>query len=165
MAVNANSQVFPLQGANGTLTGTVTALSASGGVVTVTATNTLVPGAQVVVTSATSGIGAKISGVTLTVLQSTGSAFTVTNASTGATGTGTFSAINPPQPYSVKVWSELASGYVYQYSRTTGVLFVMETGDTTSSTVAAPLAKLAAGVYPAGVLSDLVRYEATFAKS
>ena len=40
----------------------------------------------------------------------------------------------------------------------------METGDTTSSTVAAPLAALAAGVYPAGVLNDVVRYEAKFLK-
>ena len=75
---------------------TVTALSASGGIVTVTATNTYLPGAQVVVTSATSGIGATISGLTLTVIQSTGSAFTVKSAATGATGTGTASAINPP---------------------------------------------------------------------
>ena len=165
LAVTANSNVFPLQGANATIAATVTALSASGGIVTVTATNTYLPGAQVVITSATSGIGASISGKTLTVLQSTGSAFTVTSHATGATGTGTASGINPPQPFSVKVWSELASGYAYQYSRTTGVLFVMETGNTTASTVAAPLAKLAAGAYPAGVLTDLIRYEATFQKA
>lgn len=173
LAVTANANVFPLQGANGAITGTVSALSASGGIVTVTATNTLVPGAQVVVTSATSGIGATISGQTLTVLQSTGTAFTVTSAATGATGTGTFSGINPPQPYSIKVWSELASGYIYQYSRTTGVLYVLQAtpvGTNNSATppiftgTAGPLTALPAAAYPAGVLADLVRYEATFQK-
>ena len=116
-----------------------------------------------VITSATSGIGATISGQTLTVLQSTGTAFTVTSAATGATGTGTFSCINPPQPYSLQVWSELGSGYVYQYSRTTGVLFVM--AQTSAAAAGDPLAKLAAAAYPAGVLADVIRYEATFLKA
>src|SRR6185437_12928637 len=140
-----------------------TALSASGGVVTVTAANTLLPGAQVVITSATSGIGATISGQTLTVLNSTSTAFTVKSSATGATGTGTFSGINPPQPFSVKVWSELGSGYIYQYSRTTGVLYVM--AQTSSAAAGDPLAKLGAAAYPAGVLNDLVRYEAKFIKA
>jgi len=160
MAINANSQIFPLQGANAILTGTVSALSASAGIVTVTATNTLLPGAQVVITSSTTGIGATISGKTLTVLESTGTAFTVTSAATGATGTGTFSAVNPPQPYSVKFWSELASGYVYQYSRTTGVLYVL-----TGAAAQSALTALSAGAYPSGVLNDLIRYEAKFAKA
>jgi hypothetical protein len=160
LAVNANSQVFPLQGSNSAITGSVTALSASGGIVTVTATNNLLPGAQVVITSATSGIGATISGKTLTVLSSTGSAFTVTSSATGATGTGTYSGINPPQPFSVKVWSELASGFVYQYSRTTGVLFVL-----TGAAAQSALTALSAGAYPSGVLNDLIRYEATFQKA
>ena len=153
--------VQPLQGGNGAITGSVTALSASGGVVTVTAANTLLPGAQVVITSATSGIGATISGQTLTVLNSTSTAFTVKSSATGATGTGTFSGVNPPQPFSVKLWSELASGYIYQYSRTTGVLFVMVQG----AAAADPLAPLAAAAYPSGVLSDVIRYEAKFQKA
>lgn len=160
IAVNANANVFPLQGANKAIAATVTALSASGGVVTVTAANTYVPGAQVVITSATSGIGATISGQTLTVLSSTSTAFKVTSSATGATGTGTASGINPPQPFSVKVWSELASGFIYQYSRTTGVLFVL-----TGAAAQSPLTALSAGVYPSGVLGDLIRYEATFYKS
>ena len=160
MAVNANSLIYPLQGANATLTGTVTALSASAGIVTVTAANTFLPGAQVVVTSTTSGIGTSISGKTLTVLQSTSTAFTVTSSATGATGTGTFSGINPPQPFSVKFWSELASGYVYQYSRTTGVLYVL-----TGAAAQSALTALSAGAYPSGVLNDLVRFEAKFAKA
>lgn len=160
IAVNANSNVYPLQGANKAIAATVTALSASGGIVTVTAANTYVPGAQVVVTSATSGIGASISGKTLIVLNSTGTAFTVTSSATGATGTGTASAINPPQPFSVKVWSELASGYVYQYSRTTGTLFVL-----TGAAAQSPLTALSAGTYPSGVLNDLIRYEAKFLKA
>ena len=166
MAVNANSQVFPLQKSNVTVTGSVTALSASGGVVTVTAANNLVSGAQVVVTSATSGIGATMSGVTLTVLSATATAFKVTSAATGATGTGTYSAINPPIPFSVKVWSELASGFVYQYSRSTGVLFVMEIPAIASTpSSASALSALAAGTYPSGVLADVIRYEATFQKA
>jgi hypothetical protein len=180
MAVNANNLLFPLQGANKSLAATVTALSASGGIVTVTATNSYLPGAQVVITSTSSGIGASISGQTLTVLQSTGSAFTVTSAATGATGTGTASGINPPQPFEVQVWSELASGYIYQYSRTTGVLYVFESasftpaGTNSSATPpiftgtpvpAAPFSKLAAAAYPSGVLNDLIRYKATFQKA
>jgi hypothetical protein len=166
VAYSANSQVFPLQGGNGPVTGTVTALSASGGIVTVTAANFLLPGAQVVITSATSGIGATISGQTLTVIKSTGTAFTVTSSATGATGTGTFSGINPPQPFSVKFWSELASGYIYQYSRTTGVLFVMGVPAIASTpSTASALAALAAAAYPSLVLGDVIRYEAKFLKA
>lgn len=161
LAYTANSNVYPLQGANKAITGTVTALSASGGVVTVTAANNLVAGAQVVVTSATSGIGASISGVNLTVISATATAFKVTSAATGATGTGTFVAYNPPQPISVTFWTELASGYSYVYSRTTGVLFV-QVGAASASL---PAANLAAGAYPSGVLSDVIRYEATFLKA
>lgn len=160
LAVSANSNVYPLQGANGAIAATVTALSASGGIVTVTAANNYLPGAQVVVTSVTSGIGASISGKNLTVIQSTGTAFTVTSSATGATGTGTASGINPPQPFSVRVWSENGSGYVYQYARATGVLYVQ-----TGAAAQSPLTALTAGAYPAGVLSDIIRYEARFAKA
>lgn len=160
IAYNA-SLVYPVQGANAAITGSVTALSASGGIVTVTAANNLLPGAQVVITSASSGIGASISGQTLTVIQSTGTAFTVTSSATGASGTGTYSGINPPQPFSVKFWSELGSGYVYQYSRTTGVLFVMVQG----AAAQAALAPLSAGAYPAGVKNDVIRFEAKFLKA
>lgn len=161
LAVNGNANVFPLQGANSAITGSVTALSASGGIVTVTAANFLLPGAQVVITSASSGIGAAISGQTLTVLASTGSAFTVTSAATGASGTGTFSGINPPQPFAVSFWSELASGYSYVYSRTTGVLFVQQG----AASASLPNANLPAGAYPSGVLNDVIRYEAKFLKA
>jgi hypothetical protein len=160
LAVNANSQVFPLQGANATLAVTITALSASGGIVTVTATNSYLPGAQVTITSASSGIGALLNGNTYTVLSSTSSAFKITSSATGATGTGTGSGINPPQPFSVKFWSELASGYVYQYSRTTGVLYVL-----TGAAAQSALTALSAGAYPSGVLGDVIRYEATFQKA
>ena len=153
--------VFPLQSANPAIASTVTALSASGGIVTVTAANTYLPGAQVVITSTSAGIGVGLSGKTLTVLSSTGTAFTVTSSATGATGTGTASGINPPQPFAISVWSELASGYSYAYSRTTGVLFVQVGG----AAVSTPQANLAPGAYPAGVLNDVIRYEARFLKA
>ncbi len=161
VAYRANSQVFPLQGGNPAIAATVTALSASSGVVTVTAANTYLPGAQVVITSTSSGIGVGLSGKTLTVIQSTGTAFTVLSSATGATGTGTASGINPPQPFSVKFWSELASGYVYTYSRTTGVLYVQVGGASASL----PFANIGAGAYPSGVLADVIRFEATFQKA
>jgi hypothetical protein len=161
LAVAVAQKVFPLQGANPAINGTVTALSASGGIVTVTAANYYLPGAQVVVTSAVSGIGTAISGKTLTVIASTGTAFTVASTATGATGTGTVSGINPPQPYTMALWSELASGYQYSYSRTTGVVFV-QVG---AAAISLPNANLAAGAYPAGVLNDVIRYEAKFLKA
>lgn len=158
---NTFNQVYPLQGANKALPATITAFSASGGIVTVTAVNSYLPGAQVVITSSSAGIGVGVNGQTLTVLSSTGTAFTVASTATGATGTGTASAVNPPQPFSVKVWSELASGYIYQYSRTTGVLYVLVQGAATT----AALIPLAAGAYPAAVKNDLIRYEAKFQKA
>ena len=48
LAVTANANVFPLQGANAAIAATVTALSASGSILTVTAANNYLPGAQVV---------------------------------------------------------------------------------------------------------------------
>jgi|ERR1019366_293650 hypothetical protein len=161
LVVTANANVFPLQGANAAIAATVTAFAASAGVVTVTAANTYLPGAQVVITSASAGIGVSLSGKTYTVIQSTSTAFTITSSATGASGTGTASGVNPPQPFSMTLWSELASGYQYAYSRTTGVLYV-QTGGASASL---PGANLAAGAYPAGVLADVVRYEAKFLKA
>ena len=144
---------------------TITAFSASGGVVTVTAANKLLPGAQVTITSAGSGstIGGKLNGVTVTVASATASAFTTVNAATGSTTTGTGVGINPPTPFSVKFWSALNSGYIYQYSETFGTLFV--DGQTSSAAAGDPLAKIAAAAYPAGVLADVIKYEAKFAKA
>ena len=95
------------------------------------------------------------------------------SALSGSTGTGTASGTNPPQPYSVKFWSALNSGYVYQYNSTTGCLFVMDviaTGTNNSSSppvftgTAAALQKLAAAAYPAGVLADVILYEAKYTR-
>jgi hypothetical protein len=194
----------------------VSALSASGTTLTVTGSNYLLPGAQVLVNVATGTLGPKLAGTYLTVLKSTTTAFTakMPSALTGSTGTGTAVASNPVQPYSVKFWSALASGYVYQYNSATGCLFVMQsagvtpagtnatstlaigagtpgtypvgtaanTGTTTlvatgaasvtlpaqaftgTAVAAAGLSALPAGAYPAGVLADVILYEAKFTK-
>ena len=146
-----------------TLNLTISAVSASGGVVTITATNNLLPGALVsFATFAAGTLGPKlIAAGPLTVASATSSAFTITSALTGTTGTGTATGVNPPAPFSVKFWSELASGYQYQYSSSTGVLFVIQGGATTS----VPGAPLSAGVYPSGVLADVIKYEAKFVRS
>lgn len=171
-----NVQVtIPVPSNGATQTVTVSALSASGTTLTVTGSNYLLPGAQVQVAVATGTLGPKLSGINLTVLNSTGTAFTalMPSALTGTTGTGTATGINAPQPYSAKFWSELNSGYVYQYNSTTGCLFVMDviatgTNDTSTPPIftgtAATLQKLAAAAYPSGVLGDVIKYEARFVK-
>jgi hypothetical protein len=143
---------------------TVSALSASGTTLTVTAANNLLPGAYVNIVVASGTLGPKLAGLQLPVIKSTTTAFTATmpSALTGTTGTGTGTGINPAVPYSVKVWSELNSGYVYQYNSTTGCLFVM--AQTSGASAGDPLAKLAAAAYPAGVLNDLIKYEARFVR-
>lgn len=145
---------------------TVTALSASGTTLTVTAANNLLPGAFVTLSVATGTLGPKLANLQLPVLNSTGTAFTaqMPSALTGTTGTGTGSGSNPPTPYSVKFWSALDSGYVYQYDSATGCLFVTQVPAAASLTSAAPLSDLAAAAYPAGVLADVILYEAKFAK-
>ena len=212
---------LPVPGDSVTQILAVTALSASGTTLTVTAANNLLPGAYANIVVATGSLGPKLAGLQLPVLNSTSTAFTCTmpSALTGSTGTGTGTAINPPQPYSVKFWSSLASGFVYQYSSTTGCLYVYEGGagtpaGTIASTSTAPtittssggiatalgvtagalsevtgatgitgvqaptitstftgtpgsagaLTPLGAGAYPAGVLADVILYEAKFAK-
>lgn len=164
LAVVYRPRALGVPGQNVTQNLTVTALSASGTTLTVTAANKLLPGAVVVVTVATGTLGPKLAGLQLPVIQTTGTAFTATmpSALTGTTGTGTAVGVNGPQPYSVKVWSELNSGYVYQYSSTYGTLFVM--AQTSAASAGDPLAKLAAAAYPAGVLADVIKYEAKFAK-
>ena len=134
---------------------TVSALSASGTTLTVTGANNFLPGAQVQVSVATGTLGPKLAGIYLTVLNSTSTAFTalMPSALTGSTGTGTATGTNPPQPYSVKFWSALASGYEYQYDSATGCLFVQQVPDATTLTTALPLSDLGAGAYPAGVLN------------
>lgn len=145
LAYSGRQVSLPVPGNGATLLSTVSALSASGTTLTVTAANTYLPGAQVQVNVATGTLGPKLAGVNLTVLNSTSTAFTAVmpSALTGSTGTGTASGINPPQPYSVKFWSALASGLVYQYNSTTGCLFVYEGGagtpaGTIASTSTAP---------------------------
>ncbi len=140
---------------------TVTALSASTTTLTVTAANNLLPGAVVQIAVATGTLGPKLAGLNLPVITSTSTAFTATMPSslTGSTGTGTGTGTNGVQPYSVKFWSELDSGYVYQYNSTTGSLFVL-----TGAAAQSPLTAFSAGTYAAGILGDVIKYEAKFAK-
>lgn len=192
----------PFANAGAQLPGTITALSASNNLITVTCANTYLPGTQVTfLTSGTTGtLGAKLVGLTLPVVSSTGSAFIVASALTGSTDTGTCLGTIPPQPYSVKFWSALDSGYTYQYNSTFGTLFALQTaaitptisigagtpttypvgtaantGSTTlvatgavtvpiNATTAAAMGNLAAAAYPAGVLGDVIKFEARFAK-
>jgi hypothetical protein len=156
----------PVPGNRTTPNATVSALSASSTTLTVTAANTFLPGAMIQVNVTSGSLGPKLAGLYLQVIQSTSTAFTATmpSAFTGSTGTGTASGINPPQPYSVKFWSELNSGYSYQYSSTTGVLFVDQVPAAGSLTNPAPLSALSAAAYPAGVLGDVIKFEAKFAK-
>ncbi len=143
---------------------TVTALSASGTTLTVTAANKLMPGSVVTISVATGTLGPKLAGLNMAVLNSTGTAFTATmpSALSGSTGTGTGTGVNPAIPYSVKFWSALDSGYVYQYNSTTGCLFAM--AQTSGAAAGDPLAKIAAAAYTAGILADVIKYEAKFAK-
>jgi len=164
VAFRYDPRTIPEPGVNYTQNLTVTALSASGTTLTVTAANKLLPGAYVAISVATGTLGPKLAGLQLPVIQSTGTAFTATmpSALTGTTGTGTGTGVNGLVPYSVKFWSELGSGYEYQYNSTFGTLFVM--AQTNAAAAGDPLAKLGAAAYPAGVLADVVKFEAKFAR-
>jgi hypothetical protein len=155
----------PLLQSNGpSLTATVTALSASGSILTVTAANTFLPGAFVTVNVATGTLGPKLT-MSLPVIQSTGTAFTATmpSALTGTTGTGTATGSNPAEPSSLILWSALGSGYLYTYNQTFGTLFAM--AQSSGAAAGDPLVKLAAAVYPAGVLADVIKFSAKFSRS
>jgi hypothetical protein len=107
-----------------------------------------------------------MNGVQFEVVSSTGTAFIVYSTLTGSAGsdTGTATGFNCPQPYLFHAWSALASGYSYQYNTTTGCLFAMQVPASSALTSAASLSALAAAAYPAGVLGDVISYEAMFAK-
>ena len=111
-------------------------------------------------------LGLLMNGVTFTVVKSIGTTFTVYSTLTGSAGsdTGTASGQNPCVPFSVRFWSAIESGYIYQYNSTTGNLFVMQVPAAADLTDAAPLSALPADVYPAGVLADVIKYEAYIAK-
>lgn len=162
LAVAYRPVQIPEPGVGYTQNLTVTALSASGTTLTVTAANKLLPGAQVTISVATGTLGPKLAGLTLPVIQSTGTAFTAAmpSALTGTTGTGTGTGVNGVVPYSVKFWSTLNSGYIYQYNETFGTLFAMVGGASASL----PLANIGAGAYPSGILADVIKYEARFAR-
>lgn len=146
-------------------TSTITALSASGGVVTVTAANNYLPGATITVFNGfTAGLGlalqnAVAAGAVITVLQSTGTAFTFLSTATGATGTGSCVGFNCAQPYLVDIWSEMGSGYLYSYVQQTGVIYVQQ-----SAASGSPHGNIPTGAYPAGVLSDVVNFTLCFQK-
>ena len=166
LAVVVGENFFPLSIAPPTLTVTVTALSASGTTLTVTAANNFLPGAQVAINVATGTLGPKLAGQYVTVILSTGTAFTATmlSALTGTTGTGTAVGANPPQPYSVEFWLANGLGYIYTYQESTGVLLVQQVPSSASLSSAAPMGNLPAAAYPAGVLGDVIKYEAYFSK-
>lgn len=162
LAIAYRPLVIPEPGVSATQALTVTALAASGTTLTVTAANNLLPGAYVTITVASGTLGPKLAGLQLPVLSSTSTAFTATmpSALSGTTGTGTGVGINGVVPYVTSFWSSLDSGYSYQYNSTTGCLFVQVGG----ASVSLPSANLAAGAYPSGVLADVIKYEARFAK-
>ena len=156
-----------------TITAPVTSLAAtvaSGGVpayITVTAANSFLPGANVTFAGLSTTLGAKMNGVSFTVVSSTGSAFVVYSTLTGSAGsdTGTASGQNVSQPFRVQFGSANASGYIYQYVESTGNLFVMQTPTISSGTqAAAPLTALPAAAYPSAVLNDTIEYIAFFSK-
>lgn len=140
----------------------VTALAASAGVITVTANNNLLPGSTVNFQPGFTGtLGPLLANAgAQVVLSASATAFTIASALTGTTGVGKAVGVNPAQPYSISFWSATSSGYTYVYSMATGVLFVMIGAPGNS----APMAALSAGAYPANVLSDVICYEAKFAK-
>ena len=147
---------------------TVTAVSASGTVGTATAANNLLPGSQVTFGTFTTGtLGPKlVSAGTMTVLNSTSTAFTfqMPSALTGTTGASTAVGINPIQPFSVIFWSDAGTGYEYTYSSATGTMFVNVVPLASALTVTLPLTNLAAAAYPAGVLGDVIKFTAKFPK-
>jgi hypothetical protein len=151
---------LPIPPSGATVTATVSALSASTTTLTVTAANTYLPGAVVYVNVATGTLGPKLAGLALPVISSTGTAFTATmpSALSGTTGTGTATGTNPATPFQISFWSSLDSGYTYTYNSTFGTLFVQVGGATASQ----PMANISAGAYPAGVLGDVIKYEAKF---
>lgn len=159
--VVSGPQWYPLARSRGAAQNlTVTAVAASGGIITVTAANALLPGASVTLSVATGTLGPKLTG-TYVVASASATAFTFSSAATGTTGTGTGVGQNCPQPISVTFWSANASGYLYAYSEATGVLFA-QVGAASASL---PAANLAAGAYPSGVLGDVIKYSARFAKA
>jgi hypothetical protein len=121
---------------------------------------------MVTINVATGTLGPKLAGISIPVISSTTTAFTATmpSALTGTTGTGTAVGANPPQPYSVEFWSANGSGYSYTYSEATGVLYVQQVPASSALTSAAPMSNLAAAAYPAGVLGDIIKFEAYFSK-
>ena len=168
MAISDSTVQPLLVGPNKPMSITVTAVSASGSVATITAANAALPGAQVSFGTFTTGtLGPKlVSAGTMTVLQSTGTAFTVQmpSALTGTTGACTATAVNPPQPFSVIFWDGTNTGYEYTYSSTYGTLFANVVPLASALTVTLPLTNLAAAAYPAGVLGDLIKFTAKFPK-
>ena len=217
VSIKGNTRV--LAGMGPLLSATVSNLAASvasGGVpayITVTATNTFLPGASVTFANLTTALGLLMNGVSFTVVKSTGSAFVVYSTLTGSAGADTGTAVgqNVPQPVDVSFKSDLASGYIYEYKKTTGCLFAFSgTSGTLAGTIstptltmnsytpagtnnsatppiftgtaatltgtistptlsgasvsAGPLAALTAAAYPAGVLGDVITYQATFIK-
>lgn len=157
----SGSPFYPLSLPRQSQTASVTSLAVSGGIITATAANSFLPGASVTFAGLSTTLGLLMNGVTFTVAQSTGTTFTMRSGLTGSAGsdTGTATGNNVGVPFKASFWSKNESGYIYQYQESTGNLFVLET-----ATTSAPLGKLAAGAYPAGVLSDVIAFEALFAK-
>jgi hypothetical protein len=66
---------------------------------------------------------------------------------------------------SVLLWSDIASGYIYQFVKATGNLMVLQPPPTASLTTAAPLQQLNSGATLSAVQADTIHFEARFLRN
>jgi hypothetical protein len=97
------------------------------------------------------GITAQVTAVT----ANTSFTCVITTTATTTTGQGQFSVVIGPDTQWIE--SVSGSGYVYAYNKPTGLIQIF-----TGAAAQSPLTELAAGALPAGVLSDVVEFEAEY---
>lgn len=99
------------------------------------------------------GITAQVTAVTA------GVSFTVIVTTTAVTTVGLGQATTVIGPDSMWIESVASTGYVYAYNKANGLVQIF-----TGAAAQSPLTELAAGALPAGVLTDIIEYEMSFAK-
>jgi hypothetical protein len=154
-----NGVTFTVASSTGTAFTMVSALTGSAGADTGTATGRNPPQPDIVNFWSANG-----SGYVYQYAQATGVLYAMQSAAVTPAGTISAPTITTTTNAGVTNSVNINGGALTSLTGETGVTGVQAPTFTGSATTAAALAKLAAAAYPAGVLSDIIKYEAVFGR-
>jgi hypothetical protein len=142
----------------------ITGITVSGTTVTLLTANPPTAGQYVTLSGFKNALSAPLNGITALVATVTAStSFTVTLTTTATTVTDAGQAAIYIGPDTMWIQSVSGSGYTYGYNKANGTIQIF-TVDAAVVATQYPLIELTAGALPAAVVSDVIEFEAEYAR-